>query len=295
MAVEAGSGAEQLDRTITHLEARAEQLAQERMGILEMVRELRTERDRMGIEYVTVRPQETPRFAASELARVADWLNANAGRASSEVADALDVPQERAAKLLLELEKRDIVKRTGIKRGTRWWPADRAPVEQQSGVSDMRGTILAAARRLDTFTFAEIAEELSHLSEPTIRRWLQTYEMEEKIERERVGTSNLYSYVPPEQKTVNRAKRTTPEQDATRHQKRVARAQGPSGRRIRTGNKRSDELLAKAVAQGAIIVGLDGNNHAIVTKDGKTTRVSMTPGGAGNTNRRKLEELGVRL
>lgn len=294
-------GVEQLDRVIAHLERTAEELAQQRAGVLDQLREYRVERDRMGIKYVSLTPTTTatatkaaPRFSPVELARVSDFIAEHQGTQTGALAEALDIPRDRAAKLVLELEQRGMVKRTGIKRGTQWWPADEETAPQvAASVTNMQGVVRAAARELGTFTMAELREKCP-LSEVTLRRWLKADEAEGIIEAEKVGVTNLFSYVPPDRQQVNRQRRRTPEAEAVSRMPRMRGPQTGSGRRLKTGRPDVDEQLRKATSQGATIIGIDGQNHIIVAnKKGETKRLAMTPRGSGN--KAKLRELGINV
>jgi sugar-specific transcriptional regulator TrmB len=64
---------------------------------------------------------EQPAFDEALAARVAEALISTQGAKARDVAETVGVDYEPVKDVLLELEARGVVYRTGRTRGTRWW------------------------------------------------------------------------------------------------------------------------------------------------------------------------------
>lgn len=278
------------------LETHASQLRDEATELNRQARELRTQYERHHRAPLEVLHADALKMAPADrklASSVLRCLESSGPCASSTVAEHVGITGQRAGAILRRMHEAGIVARAGMKRGSRWALAgDELPAVPHDR-SDYRHLIRDAARRLGTFTIADIHAELPMLSDPTVRRHVNDLHEAGSLVVERVGKTKLYGWVRATGPTLARPRQATPEAEAVQTARRYAEA--TSGRRARTGNKRSDELLNAARAQGAEVIGFSGRNHAIVEKDGERTRVSMTPGGAGNANRHRLRKIGVKV
>lgn len=194
---------------------------------------------------------------------------------STEIAACLGVTVGRIRAALEYAGEQGMVARTGLKRGTRYRIAQEGEVVDMTPPPSERWheRIRDEARRLDTFTFADMRETLPALSESTLARWLRRLTDDGVLTHERVGKAYLYAYVKPvaEAPTTSTAK----------PRKRVARGAGQTavagaGRAKKRGRREVREIVRGAEQQGAT-ARKQKHGYAIV-KDGETiTSVPLTP------------------
>lgn len=123
--------------------------------------------------------------------------------------------------------------------------------------------------------------------------WLGKWCERETFRRQRSwGAAYVYERVEHTGGPASRPKTEPVELTVVRRER--AQLVSGTGRGLRTGNQRSQEIVDAAVKQGAT-VRFDGRNHIILEKDGKKARIAMTPGGSGNAARNKARGTGVRL
>jgi hypothetical protein len=67
-----------------------------------------------------------------------------------------------------------------------------------------------------------------------------------------------------------------------------------TGRGLRTGNPRSQEIVDAVLAQGGS-ARFDGNDHVMIMLNNQQRRIGRTPGGSGTSARGKAREIGVRV
>jgi hypothetical protein len=67
-----------------------------------------------------------------------------------------------------------------------------------------------------------------------------------------------------------------------------------TGRPMRTGNQRSQEIVDAVLAQGGS-ARFDGRDHVMIMLNGQQRRIARTPGGSGTSARGKAREIGVRV
>lgn len=290
-----------LESMVDALEKRAEQLRVQRSEILQEAADMRarvSSIQRRPVEIISRRPSPHGQgeIPTAHLDAIVDVVQALGECTSTQIEEHTGLSKGQVRARLQRLEQLGTVRRTGLKRGTRWLLAGEGETSDTPGnTANHRTRIRDAGRELDVFTFPEMQEALPDISEGTIRRWIRHYVEEGVFYGERVGERVLYEYLAPERQTVNRRHRTPPEMEAAMQARRARRKSGAnlrSGRRVRTGNQRSDELVRKAAKAGADI-SMDGKNHVIIKTDGGTARIAMTPGGSGSKAREKVKKLGI--
>lgn len=275
------------------LEGKEETLMEQLRSVRDQLLEFRTELAQMKVRPVTVSwDMRNRRIAENALKRMEGYLESHPGEKVSEIADAMDVSEQRARNLLLKLEEDGRAVRAGIKRGTTWWPAEHPDMpEVRSDMRDLRSVIRDKAREMDVFTFQEIREQLPTVSDMTIRRWLGEYEKEGVLYAERVGTSKLYEWQKAEGPQVNRNQQRTPEQQAVGA--RVGGGQISGTGRVNIGSPVVNALVREASQYGVQIRTTKHKVEYII--GGKVVASSSkTPGAShlGGT-RQKLRKAGV--
>jgi len=206
--------ADALDERVRALRCQASDLSYDAM-------ELRTEAERLTREPVgfIARPEKPEATQQRVLGVLTD-----AGALSiSDLADHLNVSHTRLRQALATLEEAGLVRRTGIKRGTRYIAVD--DDADDAGAPDnvrefqtYETMVRDVAIKLDTFGLVDLQAELPTLSEGTLRRWLRRLEDRGGVQSERVGTSKVYAYVPPTNNApASRPRKPTPEKEAVRH------------------------------------------------------------------------------
>jgi DNA-binding transcriptional ArsR family regulator len=206
--------ADALDERVRALRRQASDLSYDAM-------DLRTEAERLTREPVSVRHR--PETHEGFQRRVLDVLSDAGALSISDLADHLNASHTRLRQALATLDEAGLVRRTGIKRGTRYMAvsddADDAGVPDNVREFQTYETkVRDAAVELDTFEFVDLQRALPDLSEGTIRRWLRRLEDRGIVQSERVGVAKVYAYVPPTNNAPSsRPRKPTPEREATRH------------------------------------------------------------------------------
>jgi DNA-binding transcriptional ArsR family regulator len=215
--------------------------------------------------------------ARAELATaIAAWLvRCRKPKSSTEIAEHFGAPISRTRGALDLLVEKEIVIRSGLKRGTRYRLRREGEVETQPQPFGQRyhEVVRDTAVRLGTFTFAEIWAELPDLAEPSLRRWLNRLVDDGVLSVERVGTSNLYAYedAPNTSPTHKPRGEIIP---TVVPRSRGSVVEGNGARRIARREVR--ELVEAAQAQGADI-RLQKHGYAIVVNGETITSVPRTP------------------
>jgi DNA-binding transcriptional ArsR family regulator len=206
--------ADVIDERVRALRAQASDLSYDAM-------ELRTEAERLLREPVVVRRRpETPEAFQR---RVLGVLSDAGALSISDLADHLNASHTRLRQALATLDEAGLVRRTGIKRGTRYMAVGDDDADD-AGVPDnvrefktYETTVRDAAVELDTFDFVDLQRALPDLAEGTLRRWLRRLEDRGIVQSERVGTGKVYAYVTPTNNAPSSRPRTpTPEKEAVR-------------------------------------------------------------------------------
>lgn len=201
--------AQALDERARALRCQASDLSYEAM-------ELRTQADQMTMTRVSV-VESHERFQR----RVLGVLEGAGALSIGDLADHVNASATRLRTALATLEEAGLVRRTGIKRGTRYVAVGD---DDDAGVPDnvrefqsYETMVRDAAVRLDTFGMVDLQRELPDLSEGTIRRWLRRLEERGIVVSERDGVTKVYAYVPPENNApASRPRKETPEAEARR-------------------------------------------------------------------------------
>lgn len=260
------------DITSSYLREQAERCRQDAEEARQRAKRLlveasRLDREAEALAAVEALPPARPVFEPSDRAILAGDValhlahhRTRQGKSSTELADHFAVsPHRMRAALELAIEC-GFVRRTGLKRGTRYWATEKAPEAPDPFGQRWHERVRDAAIELGTFTFADIRRELPSLSEPTLRRWLGRMVESGHLERERVGTANVYAYVEPEAAPV-----ASP---ALREARRSLRSGVPgTGRRRLAGRAEVRELVRSAERQGATV--REAKHGHIVKRDGE--------------------------
>lgn len=205
--------------------------------------------------------------------------------------------------VLEQLGEAGLVVRTGLKRGTKYRVAREGEEVDSTVPNGQRYEVAVrdAARRLGTFTLAEIAEEFSDVAEQTVYRWLRAWVEQGALEVERVGKLNVYAYAKPEApaNAPTHAPRSAPKpwerpKDAPPLPTRGMAVEGTGGAR-KLGSHKALNALAREAAQYGVKVERAGGGHLRwVLPDGRWTQSSSTPSGNSMViTRKNLRALGV--
>lgn len=293
------------------LQKRADALYEQRMELLREVWAMEAEAERMDREderkplpvKLAAASAAKPETDTAFLERVVTFLETMDEASSSDVAEHLAVSQTRARTGLARLEAIGMVRRTGLKRGTRYRLLDDdMPEPEHTPAHDNVRTfgnyealVRDAVVALDTFEFVDVQRRLPEVSENTLRRWLRAFEDRGWITSERVDGRNLYGYVPAEGHTAARPKNTTPEVLATREAgtATVRGGNGPSGRVARVGTPIVDALIREAAPHGVTVTF---SAHRVEYRlDGRIVATSSKTPGASSLKgtRSQLRKAGV--
>jgi DNA-binding transcriptional ArsR family regulator len=206
--------ADALDERVRALRCQASDLSYDAM-------ELRTQAERLTREPVAVRHRPETHEAFQR--RVLDVLSDAGALSISDLADHLNASHTRLRQALATLEEAGLIRRTGIKRGTRYVAvgddddADAGVPDNVREFQTYETKVRDAAVKLDTFDFVDLQRALPDLSEGTIRRWLRRLEDRGVVQSERVGTGKVYAYVTPTNNAPSsRPRKPTPEKEAAR-------------------------------------------------------------------------------
>lgn len=259
-------------------EARADDLRERSRAVRVEAMRLRREADALenAARLTPVDVGEGSKDARAEYAReLATWLaRCRKPKSSTEVAEHFNWPISRTRGALDLLVEKEIVLRTGLKRGTRYRLKREGEVVSHPKPTGQRyhEVVRDHAVRLGTFTIAEIWAELPELSMAALRRWLAKLVEDGVLSVERVGTSNLYAY----EDAPNTAPTHRPrgEIDIVPAVARRSVVEGSGARRIARREVR--ELVEAAQAQGADIQ-LRKHGYAVVFNGETVTSVPRTP------------------
>lgn len=282
--------AELLDERVRALRCEASDLSYDAM-------ELRTRADQLTLKRAPV-VESAEKFTA----RVVGVLEGAGPLAMSDLSDHLNTSPTRLRPVLAALEDAGVVRRTGIKRGTRYLIVDDdddAP-DNVREFKTYETKVRDVAVELDTFEFVDLQRALPDLAEGTIRRWLRRLEDRGVVTSERVGVSKVYAYVPPESTApASRPRKETPEQEARRlaPDPFAGRRRGDvtSGRHARTGSSIVNALV-REVRAAAPDVTVKRTAHKIAfMRDGvEIAHCSSTPGASSlKKSRSALRKAGV--
>jgi DNA-binding transcriptional ArsR family regulator len=291
--------ADALDERVRSLRCQASDLSYDAM-------ELRTQAERLTREPVAVmrRPETHEAFQR----RVLDVLSDAGALSISDLADHLNASHTRLRQALATLEEAGLVRRTGLKRGTRYMAVGDDDADD-AGVPDnvrefqtYETKVRDAAVGLDTFDFVDLQRVLPDLSEGTIRRWLRRLEDRGVVQSERVGTGKVYAYVKPTNNAPSsRPRKPTPEKEAARLAPDMfagrRRGDVTSGRHARTGSGIVNALI-REVRAVAPEVTIKRTSHKIVfMRDGvEIAGCSSTPGASSlKKSRAELRKAGVEV
>lgn len=304
-AVEQRSDAQRLRDQAKSLHAHADALKEQRMEVLREAWSLEATADRLDAE--TTRPSTAPKLAVvgikhpetdtAVLERVAEFLATVEDATSASVAEHVNLTQTRARTALARLEAIGLVRRSGLKRGTRYMliPEDSPAPEPTRAEDNVRAfgnyetLVRDAIVTLGTFDFSDLQLELGSVSENTLRRWLRSFEQAGMIESERVDGAKLYAYVKPEGDTRARPKHARPEDVARRTVRGAVAGTG----RARVGTPLVDELIREASSYG---VTWTTSKHRVEFRlDGRiVATASKTPGASSlKQTRADLRRAGV--
>jgi DNA-binding transcriptional ArsR family regulator len=289
--------ADALDERVRALRCQASDLSYDAM-------ELRTQAERLTREPVAIitRPETHEAFQR----RVLDVLSDAGALSISDLANHLNASHTRLRQALATLEEAGLIRRTGIKRGTRYVAvgddddADAGAPDNVREFQTYETKVRDAAVGLDTFEFVDLQRALPDLSEGTIRRWLRRLEDRGIVQSERVGTAKVYAYVPPtDNAPSSRPRRETPEKEAARLAPDIfagrRRGDVTSGRYARTGSGIVNALI-REVRAVAPEVTIKRTSHKIVfMRDGvEIAGCSSTPGASSlKKSRAELRKAGV--
>lgn len=208
--------------------------------------------------------------------RLLDCLQELGPLPTSAIAKRLKLPTQRARAGLAVLESETKVKRGGIGAGTVWALADADEVAEIHPNATAYTLIRDAARRLDTFTFAEISAALPAVSEQSLRLRLPQLEREGLLSSERIGTTKLYAYERPDRSyTPARERQTPPELKVVELHRKTSPVAG-TGRTAKPGNRDVADLLEKVTAAGGQIEKR-ARHWAVLVDDAIVATVPSTP------------------
>jgi DNA-binding transcriptional ArsR family regulator len=284
--------ADALDERVRALRCQASDLSYDAM-------ELRTQAERLTREPVGVlaRPETHEVFQG----RVLDVLNDAGALSISDLADHLNASHTRLRQALATLEEAGLVRRTGIKRGTRYVAVgddDDHDADARDNVREFQSyetKVRDAAVKLDTFEFVDLQRALPDLSEGTIRRWLRRLEDRGIVQSERVGAAKVYAYTPPTNNAPSsRPRRETPEKEAVRNAPDMfaGRRRGDvvAGTRSARAGSGIVNALIREVRAVAPDVTIKRTSHKVVfVRDGvEISGCSSTPGASSLKKSRSL-------
>lgn len=247
------------------LQTKADKLSEQRMELLREVWALEADADRIDRE--AERERTRPRLAVAKagnpetdtalLERVAEFLESVEEASSTEVADHLAITQTRARTALARLEAIGMVRRSGLKRGTRYRLFDEytdapEPTHTENNVrafGNYETVVRDAAIKLGVFEFVSLQRELPEISEGTLRRWLRTFEDAGMLEAEQIDGSKVYAYTKPEGSTPARPKIAPPE-NAVRVRERRSGSVAGTGGRAGVGSPIVDALIREVRPYG---------------------------------------------
>jgi DNA-binding HxlR family transcriptional regulator len=185
------------------------------------------------------------------------------GKTSSELAMHFAVSPHRIRSALELAIECGFVRRTGLKRGTRYWATDKAPDTPDPFGQRWHERVRDEAIKLGTFTFAELGERLPELSEATLRRWLKQLVEDGSFECERVGVTNVYAYVEPTPEPV-RAEGTERAEETCRQRDRAVAGTGGNRRAAR---REVRDVIRTVERQGATV--REGKHSYVIERDGE--------------------------
>lgn len=308
------NGAERLRAQAAALDANAEDLVAQARALREGAVELRLEAERL--ERAPLRMVTNNRSHGNGssgqhdtefMGRICELLAGSGRLSTGEIADHLNATAGRARVALARLETIGMVRKTGLKRGTRYELTDDVGEDEaeppKTFGQDYATVVRDTAKRLDTFDFPTIQAELPDVAEPTIRRWLKHWTEQGMLDVERDGVRKLYAFVKPEGETPARPKRATPEQEVARMSGIVMPRRGDAV--IGTGangslgsSKAVNELRRDATRAGVKVEKESGGHLRWIVQEGEHAgefvRSSSTPGASSmKDTRSKLRKLGV--
>jgi DNA-binding transcriptional ArsR family regulator len=301
VAARLNAQADALDVRVRALRCQASDLSYEAM-------ELRTQAERMLRAPVTITRRPETHEALQQ--RVLGVLTDAGALSISDLADHLGtVSHSRLRQALATLEEAGLVRRTGIKRGTRYAAVD-ANADADAGAADTPDNVREfqsyetmvrdAAVKLDTFGLVDLQRELPDLSEGTIRRWLRRLEERGIVTAERIGVTKVYAYVPPENNApASRPRTETPEKAATRLAPDVfaSRRRGDvtSGRHTRVGSSIVNALIREVRGlDNAVTVKRTAHKIAFMRDGVEIAHCSSTPGASSlKQSRAALRKAGI--
>lgn len=229
-----------------------------------------------GLPQPMVRNEWEPSERALLAGEVAEHLNhhrTRQGKTSSELAAFFGVPPHRVRSALELAMECGFVRRTGLKRGTRYWATDKAPETPDPFGQRWHERVRDEAIKLGTFTFAELGERLPEVSEATLRRWLRQLVDGGVFECERVGVTNVYAYLEPTPEPVSNGASKT---NATRRS--GDRAVAGTGRARRASRREVRDVIRSVEEQGATVKPV--KHGFLIGRDGEV--ITSVPGTASD-------------
>jgi hypothetical protein len=186
------------------LRLREESDAARRRAVELQAAAIRLEREANALETVShlppVREVWEPSPRAVLAGDIATHLNHHRSKrkSSTEIAAHFGVSVGRAKSALELAVECGFVRRTGLKRGTRYQGTGKEPEGSLVPFGESwRERVRDAAVKLEVFTLADIRAELGEVGDGTLSKWLRAMVDDGLLEVEREGRANTYLYVPP--------------------------------------------------------------------------------------------------
>jgi hypothetical protein len=205
------------------------------------------------VEALPVRQVWEPSERALLAGEIAAHLNhhrTRQGKTSSELALHFAVSPHRVRSALELAIECGFVRRTGLKRGTRYWATDKAPECPDPFGQRWHERVRDEAIKLGTFTLAELGERLPELADATLRRWLKQLVDDGSFECERVGVTNVYAYLEPASEPLCNAEGT--ERAEKRSRRKDGAVAGTGGSR-RAARREVRDVIRSVERQGATV------------------------------------------
>lgn len=292
--------AERLRRQADALEERATALRAEARALGQEAIDLRVEADRLTRAPLTILGAPPAKPESTEfLERVVGVLEGVGPVAMRDLTEHLNATPARVRSALARLEELGTIRKTGIKRGTRYELTSEDDDTEEAAKTPVRsyeGVVRDAAIELDTFEFVDLQRALPDLSEATLRRWVRTLEDKGVFTAERVGNAKVYAYVPPEADGTKRRRYEAPEKEATRLAGPVhvrGDAVAGTGKGTRSGSSIVNELIREVRPFG---ITVEKTKHTVsFVRDGVViANASSTPGASSlKQTRSELRKAGV--
>jgi DNA-binding HxlR family transcriptional regulator len=234
---------------------------------------IRLEREADALTAVEALPQPPARIAfepserallAGDIAVHLNHHRTRQGKTSSELAEFFEVSPSRVRSALELAIECGFVRRTGLKRGTRYWATDKAPETPDPFGQRWHERVRDEAIKLGTFTLAELADRLPELSEATLRRWLKQLVDDGAFECERVGVTNVYAYLEPTPEPLRKVEGTERTEERSRHGRGAVAGTGNNRRAAR---REVRDIIRTVERQGATV--REGKHSYVIEHNGE--------------------------